>query len=503
LRIAAALILFLSRGALALGDTNSIFAGKAAGETASILVVLREQADISGATQIEDRIERRRFVCEALRGQAEASQEPLRRRLAGSVVRFRAHWLMNMIEVDASAPLAAELASRGDVAFIARNLASALPRPAPSPALRLTPDESRIGIEPNVQKIRAPQLWDRGFTGQGVVVGSADTGFEWDHPALKSHYRGWTGSAASHEYNWHDAVHDAAPGNACGSDSPAPCDDDSHGTATAGLAVGDDGEGNRIGVAPGAALIGCRNMDHGSGTPARYTECFEWLLAPTDARGENPRPDLGADVINNSWSCPAVEGCTDPEILRTVVENVRAAGVAVVVAAGNGGNRCFEISEAPSIYEASITVGATDLSDRIAAFSSFGPVAVDGSNRLKPDLCAPGVNVRTAAPGGGYTPSFSGTSAAAPHVTGAFALLWSAEPSLAGRVGESQEVLQLSAVHRTIRIDCGGDPGAAVPNPIFGWGRIDVEAAAGGDSLRPLPSLPDPRPPPRPVSPRS
>ena len=159
----------------------------------------------------------------------------------------------------------------------------------------------------------------------------------------------------------------------------APCDATA-GTETSGLMVGDDGEGNRIGAAPGARLIGCRNMDEGKGTPARYTECFEWLLAPTDASGENPRPDLGADVINNSWTCPASEGCTRPDILQAVVENVRAAGIAVVFAAGNSG-------AAPGppaglldrldalFYDAATTVSAVDATDAIAGFSSIGPVS--------------------------------------------------------------------------------------------------------------------------------
>ncbi len=74
------------------------------------------------------------------------------------------------------------------------------------------------------------------MTGQGIVVGSADTGFEWEHAALRAHYRGWDGANASHAYNWHDAIHDARAGNPCGSDAAAPCDDDGHGTETSGLA---------------------------------------------------------------------------------------------------------------------------------------------------------------------------------------------------------------------------------------------------------------------------
>src|SRR4029079_8112819 len=110
-----------------------------------------------------------------------------------------------------------------------------------------------------------------------IVVGVSDTGFEWTHPALKTQYRGWDGAAASHAYNWDDALHHGPPGNPCGNDAPAPCDDEGHGTATAGLAVGGDGAGNAIGVAPGARLIGCRNMGLGAGPPARHPECFEGL----------------------------------------------------------------------------------------------------------------------------------------------------------------------------------------------------------------------------------
>lgn len=451
-----------------------IFAGRAAGEHSSFLVVLREQEDLSGARAIGDRRERRHFVYEALRAHAEATQASLRARLRRAGVPFRPHFLVNLIEVEGDEALARELAASDAVSAIEANGEARLERPGP-------PMESwraaTAGIEPNIQKVRAPELWNRGFTGQGVVVGSADTGFQWDHPALKRQYRGWDGSAVSHDYNWHDAIHDPAPGNPCGANAPAPCDDDGHGTATSGLAVGDDGGGNRIGVAPGARLIGCRNMDRGNGTPARYTECFEWFLAPTDSSGANPRPELGADVINNSWSCPASEGCTDPNILRAVVENVRAAGVAVVVAAGNGGNSCSNIAEAPSIYDASITIGATDITDRIAGFSSLGPVTIDGSNRLKPDLCAPGVNVRSATPLGGYSTSFSGTSASAPHVAGAVALLWSADPTLAGDVDETEFLLEAGAVRLTRDVNCGTYRGLDVPNPIFGWGRLDVEGS--------------------------
>jgi serine protease AprX len=216
-------------------------------------------------------------------------------------------------------------------------------------------------------------------------------------------------------------------------------------------------------------------MDRGVGTPARYTECFEWFLAPTDARGENPRPDLAPHVINNSWGCPPSEGCTDPNVLQAVVDHVAAAGIFVVVAAGNSGSACSTVTDAPAPYASSFTVGATTLSDEIAGFSSRGPAA--GSGRLKPDISAPGVGIRTSTPPSGFR-SFSGTSAAAPHVTGAVALLWSASPELVGRVASTAALLERTAAPLTSAQDCAGFPGSHVPNAVFGFGRLDVAAAA-------------------------
>ena len=456
----------------------AIFRAKAAGEPASFLVVFREQANLSGSRAIADRAERRRFVYESLRAQAEASQAGVLDRLRRLGIRHRPHYLVNMIEVEADESTARALARQPGVLAVAANRPAALSRVGPA---ELAPRRSARTeeVEPNVALVGAPQVWERGFTGQGIVIGIADTGVAWRHPALIGQYRGFDGAAASHVYNWHDAVHANASGNVCGTDSPEPCDDEGHGTAVAGLAVGDDGGANRVGVAPGARWIGCRNMDLGAGTPARYVECFEFFLAPTDAHGENPRPDLGADVINNSWTCQEDEGCTDPEVLRSAVEGLRAAGVAAAFAAGNTGPSCASLSAVPAIYDEAFTVGATYLTDVIANFSARGPVQRDGSLRMKPDICAPGVSVRTSSARNPDEPYeiFAGTSGASPHVAGALALLWSAVPSLAGEVDATEQVLEATARPLQSVIDCGGFSGLAVPNPIFGWGRLDVAAA--------------------------
>jgi subtilisin family serine protease len=166
-------------------------------------------------------------------------------------------------------------------------------------------------VEWGVANVRAPQVWALGHTGQGIVVAGADTGIRWTHEALINQYRGWNGTTADHNYNWHDAIHILDPIDPCGPDSDEPCDGHDHGTHTVGTAVGGAGA-NQIGVAPGADWIGCRNMfasGVGIGVDfiSTYAECFQFFIAPTDLSGENPDPSKRPHVIVNSWGCP--EGC--------------------------------------------------------------------------------------------------------------------------------------------------------------------------------------------------
>ena len=239
-------------------------------------------------------------------------------------------------------------------------------------------------IEPGVNQVKAPNVWALGFNGTGIVVAVQDTGNRWTHNALRPHYRGWNGSHADHNYNWWDAIHTG--GGICGANSQVPCDDFFHGTHVTGTAVGDDGNPgpNQIGVAPGAKWIGCRNMDQGNGTPATYTECFQFFMAPTNLQGGNPDPSLRPHVMNNSWGCPPSEGCA-ADTLRTVVENTQAAGIFVEVSAGNAGPSCSSVNDPPAIYAASYSTGAlTTGTNSVAGFSSRGPVtstAPAGSSR--------------------------------------------------------------------------------------------------------------------------
>ena len=461
---------------------------QAAAGPVEFIVFLKEQAELSGIDSSWTKAEKGEYVYQKLTEVALDTQQPILSALqdlektSQTPMEHREFWVANAIWVRADPKILQTLAERRDVAHIFAN-----------PHVRLDVQEtpaSPIGpaspqaIEANIIKTRAPLAWGQGYTGQGAIIGGQDTGYDWDHPALIGKYRGWDGSSADHSYSWHDAIHTndghTAAGNPCGFNSPVPCDDGSHGTHTMGTMVGDDGLGNQIGMAPGARWIGCRNMEQGWGTPATYMECYQWFIAPTDSSNLNPRPDLAPDVINNSWACTYGEGCVDPLVLKTTVENVRAAGILTVHSAGNKGSSCNTVDEPATIYDASFSVGATDLNDNILGFSSRGPVSVDGSFRPKPDVSAPGYYLRSSVPsdpGENLYGSKQGTSMAAPHVAGLAALLISAKPELAGQVDLIEEIITHSAVPRTTAQTCGGVPGSQIPNNTYGWGRIDAANA--------------------------
>jgi subtilisin family serine protease len=435
------------------------------------LIFLVEQADLSGTATIPTREAKGAYVYARLTAVAQRSQPPIIAALNESGAEYRPFWIANAIWVRGDAAVVQAMARRPDVAHLYANPAVALDEPVA--ANMATRPQATSGVEWNIALVNAPAVWAEGYTGQGVVIGGQDTGYDWEHPALIDQYRGWNGATADHHYNWHDAIHSG--GGSCGPNSPEPCDDHftSHGTHTIGTMVGDDGAGNQVGMAPGASWIGCRNMDQGAGTPATYMECYQWFLAPTDLNNQNPDPTRAPHVINNSWSCPPDEGCTDPDLLRAIVENVRAAGIITVHAAGNSGPGCSTVNTPAAIYDASFSVGATTSTDAIAIFSSRGPVTIDGSGRLKPDISAPGSSVRSTIRGGNYGLA-SGTSMAAPHVAGLVALLVSAQPELAGQVDTIESIIRQAAVPLTMATGCGGDTPTSVPNHTFGYGRIDA-----------------------------
>ena len=461
-----------------------VLATAASQSQTEFLVYLAEQADLSGAAAMPTKQTKGEYVLRRLTAVAERTQPAVITVLKAAGVAYRPFWVANMIWVKGNTAVIQTLAQRADVAYLYANPAVKLETIPPPDSANLI--QAAQGVVWNIDLVNAPIAWTAGATGQGVVIGGQDTGYDWDHPGLINQYRGWNGSATNHNYNWHDAIHNG--GGICGADSAEPCDDHGHGTHTMGTMVGNDlspadpdwpaGAANAVGMAPGAKWIGCRNMDAGYGTPASYSECYQWFIAPTDLNDQNPDPAQAPHVINNSWACVESEGCNsaNPEVLLAVVQAVRAAGIVTVHSAGNNGSSCSTIRYPAAIYDESFTVGNTTSSDTIASSSSRGPVTVDGSNRLKPDVAAPGTGIYSTRRGGGYT-TMSGTSMAGPHVAGLVGLLIAADPGLAGNVDLIETRIRETAVPLTTSQGCGGDGVTAVPNNVYGWGRINTAAA--------------------------
>jgi subtilisin family serine protease len=442
---------------------SMVLRATAHGGSTSFLVVLSSQADLSAAALQPTKVAKGTFVFDTLEAQAIRTQAPIKALLDRMGATYRSHWAVNALTVTGGRSVIDALAARADVDRIEANpwiRSTVLPKTAAKPAA------GPNAIEWNINKIRAPRAWAAGFTGQGIVLGNIDTGQQWDHPALKPHYRGWNGSVADHNYNWYDATDP---------NIKIPQDPYGHGTHTAGTMIGDDGGTNQIGVAPGAQWMSCRSMNSsGFGTPDTYITCFEFMIAPWDLNGNNPDPSKAPVAVSNSWFCSiSQEGCSQ-DTLFSVVQAARTAGIVPVFAAGNSGPACQTIgNDGPAAqYEQAYTVGATTSSNSLASFSSRGPASFHG-RRIKPDISAPGELVRSSYPNNTYA-VLSGTSMATPHIAGTIALIYSAKPQLIGDVDATEALINATA-HHINSSDCNSN--GRYPNNLFGYGIVDAAAA--------------------------
>lgn len=427
-----------------------------------LFVILKAQADLSEARQIQDIDERRAAAYKELTRFANESQSELRNTFDSLGVEYTPYYLVNAMEVRGGTLTRLYLLTRPEVD---RVIPSPRLRPAqPADALALSnlfssPPPS--GVQWNVSMIGADKVWEEfGVRGEGIVIGQSDSGVDVNHPELKDSYRG---KDEGDDYNWFD------PWN----ERPSPYDDGGHGTHTLGTILGKNG----IGVAPGATWFACANLSRNLGNPALYLDCMQFMLAPFPLGGDpfaDGDPTRAADVLNNSWGCPEIEGC-DPQALIAAANHLRDAGIFVAVSTGNDGPNCSTVDAPLSLYDSVFSVGAIDRNGNVTEFSSRGPVIADGSNRMKPDIVAPGRDILSALPGGTYG-ALEGTSMAGPHVAGAVALLWSADPSLIGNIDRTEQILIETAKPYTGSTSLGCFEGN-VPNAAYGYGIVDVYAA--------------------------
>jgi subtilisin family serine protease len=426
---------------------------------ATFIVYMHQQADLSAAYRM-DWSTRGQYVLDTLRSVANQTQADLKAALGGMGVTYESRYIVNALVVTGNLSLVNSLAARPDVGFIGPNTAI----PAPEPVSIVPSVDTPETIEWNIHQIAADQVWsDLGVTGQGIVLSNMDTGVQWDHPALINQYRGWNGTTADHNYNWWDPYNQ---------NPSEPTDAEGHGTHTMGTMLGSDvytqpiTATNAIGVAPGAQWLACDGFDNntGYGYDAELLECAEFLLAPWNLSGINPDPAMRPDIINNSWGGGQAQWWYNQAIYAW-----RAAGIMGVFSIGNSGPSCGTAGS-PGDNANMFGVGATDINDTIVSFSGRGPAAITGLT--KPNVTAPGVNIRSSVPGG-YAIN-QGTSMAAPHVAGTVALIWSAVPDLRGDVQLTSWIIEQTTLGITTTQGCGGDLPTDIPNNTYGWGRINA-----------------------------
>ncbi len=397
-------------------------------------VILKDQADLSMINPDLPWQDRRAEVYGELVEHASLDQQRLRAVLDRLGIQYKPYYLVNALEVQSGPILRAWLNTRPEVDRI---LDSPILRPLPEP---MEPEAGTLatpkGVPWNVSLTQADRVWnDFHVDGNGILVGISDSDVEGWHPEIKE-------SMAGNGLNWLDPWYG----------SPVPTDISGHGTAVTSVILG-----KTTGIAPGAEWMGCVNLARNLGNPAYYVECMQFLLAPYPQGGDpftDGNPALGAQVVNYSWSCPIVEGC-DPDALLPAAAALRAAGIFQAAAVGNmGTGYCGTAGDPPAIYSQVFSVGSINSDENMSDFSSVGPVLVDGSLRIKPDLLAPGEAVIAANAVSSYE-SVSGTSFASPHVAGVVALMWSANPAMIGNVELTEDLLRQSAdAYTGPSVDC-------------------------------------------------
>ena len=397
-----------------------------------------------------------------LKSKAKTSQENLidflKYNAPSSYNTLRKYWITNQIYLEGTQDLIYEIGQRNDVAYIDLNIDKTSPLEEISSEHQLV---STGTIETGLEAINAPALWNLGYTGKGLLIYNYDTGVCPEHPAIKNRF------LANHfpmDQSWYGYFKDFP--NESNSD---------HGTHTLGTIIGKGlPTGDTIGVAPGAYWMAC---DLVTSTVEELppleniVAAYEWAL---DSDNDSETTEAIPDVINNSWRWndnPDTVNCND--YIRDLMNVLEAVGIANIFSGGNAGPNNTTIS-APQRINTTIvntfSVGSVNANlngNPISYFSSRGPLqcpANDSSLTIHPEVVAPGHDVRSSVGPNSYSTK-SGTSMAAPHVSGAVLLLKEAFPDLSGA-----EIL-------TALYYAASDLGDTGEDNTFGRGIIDCYAA--------------------------
>lgn len=375
------------------------------------------------------------------------------------VSRVRPFFLVNDMAITATKDVIIEISKREDVEYLDEDYVYKIP-----------PIEIKEGDDPEstewgLRIIEATRVWSElGITGSGIVVSNMDTGVLNTHPALSARWRSTDG--------WYDGVNGRA----------TPYDDHGHGTHTMGTITG-RATVDTIGVAIGATWIASKACDAGGSCPtSAINGCYDWY-ATLAGRGTAP------NVLSCSWG-----GGHGSTAFWIRVRRLQTLGIHQSYSIGNSGPGSSTCGT-PGDFPCTIGVGATDSGDNIASFSSRGPSASGGNydstatyldpqwatrspTRVKPDLSAPGVNVRSSYNNGGYT-TMSGTSMSCPHVAGAIALMLQKNNTLT-----DAQIWNII----TTNIDRPSQ-GGTYPNYNYGWGRLNAYKAVSATPVANKPNL--------------
>jgi bacillopeptidase F len=395
----------------------------------------------------------------ATRAQADLLAYLNERSATGTVESYKTFWIANAISVTALPEEIRTIADRDDVLIVYFNYEIENIKPVNVPEVRGAGDGPvQMGdITTGVVAVRAPEAWDMGFDGTGVLVSTLDTGVDGNHPALASRWRGLDPEYDGHgDWAFFDPV----------TNRTFPFDAGSHGTHTMGSVCGGP-PGEHVGVAPGAQWIQAAVIDRVS-IPRTVSDAllaYEWLIDPDG----NPNTNWDVPAVNsNSWGVTTGHGYPPcDETFWDHIDACEAAGIVVVYSAGNEGSSGLRrpADRATNDYDslAVASVNANIQGWPISGFSSRGPTncTPGGGPAIKPDISAPGENVRSCVPGGGYGNN-SGTSMASPHVNGVIALMRQANPELP--VDEIKQIIY----------DTAFDLGPDGEDNAYGWGMIDA-----------------------------
>jgi subtilisin family serine protease len=336
---------------------------------------------------------------------------------------------------DRADDLAQRLGRRAAVRFVEPNFVVRAAR---------VPNDDGFGGQWGLRNVQAPAAWNV-TTGGPVTVAILDTGVAYDHPDLISNL--WTNGAEQPDGMDEDG--DGFADDVHGADfldhDADPHDDDGHGTHVAGI-IGAQGN-NSIGVTGvswDVQTMALKFLDSsGDGNTADAAAAIDYAV------------DHGARVINASWSGPRFSNA-----LYSAIQRAGARGALVVAAAGNEGVDSDHEPQYPAAFDLPnvISVAASDRQDRLLDFSSYGKASID--------LAAPGEDITSTVPFGfdpsGYA-AFSGTSMAAPFVSGAAALYLSHSP---GATAAQVRDAILRSVHRS----------PSLVGKTASGGRLDVAA---------------------------